>query len=64
MPRKRTRRGSRGGRNRRKPAAASDDTAADGDAPDAPAAEPAPATGDEGGYVPMSEWLDDFDRSR
>ncbi len=62
-PRKRTRRGSRGGRNRRKPSVAADATAADGDAA-ASADEPAPAPDEAGGYVPMSEWLDDFGRSR
>jgi ribonuclease G len=71
--RKRTRRGSRGGRNRRrKPAAANGDVAvadaaepsADGQAPvDGAAPEPeAERTADEPGYVPMSEWIDDFDR--
>jgi len=62
--RKRARRGSRGGRKRRKPAAA---TAADADAGEEGAVEPqAPA--DEAvevaappEYVPMSEWLDDFE---
>ena len=104
-PKKRTRRGTRGGRNRkRKPAAANGDAVADstdGDdlpedldavpeaadgvpvdldsAPEAPAEEPAPETvepvakevaavvasdGDSEaeGYVPMSEWIGDFDR--
>ena len=63
---KKTRRGSRGGRNRKKPAAA---TAA-GDngaepAAEAPAAEAEASTngGEPAGddYVPMSEWLDDLD---
>ena len=75
-PRKRTRRGSRGGRSRkRKPAAVNGDGGAPdtmGDGPDGEPAEavvavPAPAAPEaeaEGhaGYVPMSEWLDDFDR--
>jgi ribonuclease G len=72
-PKKRTRRGSRGGRNRKKKAvvtnghaAVLDDSgegqpAAEGDrASEAEATqdgdEPAPA------YVPMSEWIEDFDR--
>ena len=91
-PKKRTRRGSRGGRNRKKKAT----TAANGDGaeatelgePDAAEAvavpletngdgapaEPAPTMSaaeaddastdspDEAGYVPMSEWIEDFDR--
>ncbi len=54
--RKRTRRGTRGGRRRRK-------TPANGEKVDE-AVEGAVATADEPpaeGYVPMSEWLDDFD---
>jgi ribonuclease G len=85
-PRKRTRRGSRGGRNRKKKSAAS--TNGDGAAPglepgpgetdpaptqvngepvlepapsEAAAAAPAESPGDAG-YVPMSEWIEDFDR--
>jgi len=64
-PRKKTRRGSRGGRNRRKkPVAAS---ANGGEATDRsaeqgePADEPEPAS-DE--YVPMSEWIDEVERPR
>jgi ribonuclease G len=64
--RKRTRRGTRGGRKRKKPAAngdvavvveaeAADVEAADVEAPEAEAEE-APE------YVPMSEWIEDFDR--
>ncbi|MCZ7588731.1 MAG: Rne/Rng family ribonuclease [Gaiella sp.] len=64
-PRRRTRRGSRGGRNRRKKTAAAngDGTAqADGDQP-GNTAEPVAADGREGEpYVPMSEWIEDFDR--
>jgi ribonuclease G len=71
---KRTRRGSRGGRKRKKPAAA---TATGGDETEAavavaePEPESAPATDepaplppapDAPEYVPMSEWIDDFDR--
>jgi len=67
-PKKRTRRGTRGGRGRRKPAGA----ATNGDGAEA-VAEPGPAESEEkqaveavfeapDGYVPMSEWLDDFDR--
>jgi ribonuclease G len=55
-PRKKTRRGTRGGRRRKKPAAESAEAAA-GDA----GLPPEPVAAD-GGYVPMSEWLDDFDR--
>jgi ribonuclease G len=69
-PKKRTRRGSRGGRKRKKPAAAaadgksaeaeaeSDDEAA---TPIAVVLEPEPET-EAAEYVPMSEWIEDFDR--
>ena len=51
--RKRTRRGSRGGRRRRTPAGAENGQ------------EPAgPAEPGEEGYVPMSEWIEDFDATR
>ncbi|MGZ8687836.1 MAG: hypothetical protein ACXWZP_05345, partial [Gaiellaceae bacterium] len=67
-PKKRTRRGTRGGRGRHKPAGG----ATNGDDAEA-VAEPGPAESEEkpaveavseapDGYVPMSEWLDDFDR--
>jgi ribonuclease G len=61
-PRKKTRRGSRGGRNRRKkPVAASanggEERGARAEEPE-PEAAPAPAS-DE--YVPMSEWIDEVD---
>ena len=78
---KRTRRGTRGGRNRRKPAATGEGASQaegadqgesagreDADAVVATASSPAasaPASagpGEDEGYVPMSEWLDDFDR--
>jgi ribonuclease G len=49
-PPRKTRRGSRGGRRRKKPGAASE-----------PAPAEAAVVAGEGGYVPMSEWLDDFD---
>ena len=71
--RKRSRRGSRGGKKRRKPAAAngdseasaSDETAADEPVVEAPLAEEAVSDGEPPAYVPMSEWIDDFDpRSR
>ena len=55
---KKTRRGSRGGRNRKKPAAALADNGAE------PAAGVASDNGAEAAsdeYVPMSEWLDDLD---
>jgi ribonuclease E len=72
-PKKRTRRGTRGGRSRKKKTApANGDGAAPADAAETapesdvevavtapePVEEPAPA----GGYVPMSEWIEDFDR--
>jgi ribonuclease G len=67
-PRKKTRRGTRGGRRRKKPAAASADAAPEEAAPEAASEEAAPADAGrppepvaaEGGYVPMSEWLEDF----
>ena len=71
--RKRSRRGSRGGKKRRKPAAAngdseasaSDETAADEPVVEAQLAEEAVSDGEPPAYVPMSEWIDDFDpRSR
>jgi len=61
---KKTRRGSRGGKNRRKRVAAA--AAENGSEPVAEAAEPAgePSTNgspeDEWSYVPMSEWEDEF----
>ena len=63
---KKTRRGSRGGRNRKKPAAAlaAPDNGAE---PTTGAAEPQAEASTNGGepvadeYVPMSEWLDDLD---
>jgi len=88
-PKKKTRRGSRGGRRRKKPVAAA---SANGDAPavdtadaepelepepeevepeedsesevpaDQPAEEPEAAPEEEWGYVPMSEWGDQFER--
>ena len=83
-PKKRTRRGTRGGRNRKKrPAVTNGDGAASpADATPEPEAEPEPetelpapsepvatsatveaaASGDDEGYVPMSEWIEDFDR--
>jgi ribonuclease G len=65
-PRKKTRRGSRGGRNRRKkPVAASangGEERTDASVAEAePADEPEPAS-DE--YVPMSEWIDEVERPR
>jgi ribonuclease G len=74
-PKKRTRRGSRGGRRRRKPVAAEGaEPAADGDEPAAEEAKPEPAAegeaepgeasngrDEEWGYVPMSEWLDEIE---
>jgi ribonuclease G len=77
-PKRKTRRGSRGGRNRkRKPAVAAEQN---GDAPAEveevepaaerePEPEPVPQNGapepeEEREYVPMSEWIDDFERAR
>jgi ribonuclease G len=67
-PKKKTRRGTRGGRNRKKkPAgAATNGAEAAADAPaEEPQAEPASTNGDseaeDWGYVPMSEWLDEID---
>jgi ribonuclease G len=70
-PKKKTRRGSRGGRRRRKPA----DASANGDTPEVEESaepevevEPEPASrnggGDDWEYVPMSEWLDDIESGR
>jgi ribonuclease G len=60
--RKRSRRGSRGGKKRRKPAAVVDEETASVDARNV--AEVA-VDGDVPEYVPMSEWIDDFEtRSR
>jgi ribonuclease G len=62
---KKTRRGSRGGKNRRKRASA--DAAANGSEPAPEAAEPAKEASTNGtpeedwGYVPMSEWGDEFE---
>ena len=54
-PRKKTRRGSRGGRNRRKKPVAAD---ANGGRETTPADEPEPVSD---AYVPMSEWIDEVD---
>jgi ribonuclease G len=59
--RKRTRRGSRGGRRRRKPAA--NGQGADSEATEEPVGESDAATEPEE-YVPMSEWIEDFGASR
>jgi ribonuclease G len=74
---KRSRRGSRGGRKRKQPATNGDDGAAAAEAPataesataeEPETAEPAtaePAAGDGvAEYVPMSEWIEDFDASK
>ena len=69
--RKKTRRGSRGGRGRKKKTAVAAASASEnGDEPAAEAVDEPPADpeeteasgGDEFGYVPMSEWLDDLER--
>jgi ribonuclease G len=69
-PKKRTRRGTRGGRKRRKPSANGQATAGEDAATEpvevgaAVSTDPAePAEADEP-YVPMSEWIEDFDRPR
>jgi ribonuclease G len=66
-PKKKTRRGSRGGKNRKKkPAAATNGTEAASDAPgpeSAPAEESQSANGDFD-YVPMSEWADELEPKR
>ena len=64
--RKRSRRGSRGGKKRRKPAATGggEASSADGD-PTSEVAVEAPPSDEVPAYVPMSEWIDDFEtRSR
>ncbi|HET8968465.1 MAG TPA: hypothetical protein VFN06_03465, partial [Gaiellaceae bacterium] len=64
--RKRSRRGSRGGKKRRKPAAEGgvDAASVDGDVAVEVVVEVVP-DGEAPAYVPMSEWIDDFDsRSR
>jgi ribonuclease G len=65
-PKKKTRRGSRGGRNRKKkptvPAQNGSETAADaGDHVDA---EESPSTNGDFEYVPMSEWVDELETER
>ena len=70
-PKKKTRRGSRGGRRRRKPTTATNvageaDTEAvateAGSGPTPGEREPAALEAADAGYVPMSDWLDDFSR--
>jgi ribonuclease G len=71
-PKKRTRRGTRGGRKRKKPAAASGggeqsepaESAEPSEVEAEPAAVPVAVIADEAPaeYVPMSEWIEDFDR--
>jgi predicted RNA-binding protein with TRAM domain len=58
---KRSRRGSRGGRKRKKPAANGGEAAADSEVPET--AEP-PSDDRAAEYVPMSEWIEDFDASK
>jgi ribonuclease G len=63
-PKKKTRRGSRGGKNRKKkPAAATNGSGEPAQTAEAPEAEPASTNG-EFEYVPMSEWADELDRNR
>jgi ribonuclease G len=61
-PKKKTRRGSRGGRNRKKKpaAAAQNGTEAGPEDEDAPAEEPSSGNG-EFEYVPMAEWADELE---
>jgi hypothetical protein len=59
--RKRTRRGTRGGRKRRKPATNGAAAEADADSAPEPAAVPN-ADPEPEEYVPMSEWIEDFER--
>jgi ribonuclease G len=64
-PKTRTRRGSRGGRNRRRKTTVADtaeDTSGNGAEAVADAASADGTPSSEEGYVPMSEWLEDFDR--
>jgi ribonuclease G len=71
-PKKRTRRGTRGGRNRRKKPAEADaaDPSADGDGAAAVAQEEQPEEAEpaaeetDWGYVPMSQWEEDFSDPR
>jgi ribonuclease G len=58
-PKKKTRRGTRGGRNRKKKPAATNGTEA---ATEPPAEEPQSGNGDFD-YVPMSEWVDELEPS-
>ena len=63
-PKKRTRRGSRGGRNRKRKTATAAATGGEAGVlattdPDSPEPSDEPARGDE--YVPMSEWIDDIE---
>jgi ribonuclease G len=60
--RKRTRRGTRGGRKRKPKAAANGDTAVEAAAE--PAQEPAVDEPEAPQYVPMSEWIEDFEAGR
>ncbi|HKC77521.1 MAG TPA: ribonuclease E/G, partial [Gaiellaceae bacterium] len=70
-PKKKTRRGSRGGRNRKKKTAAATQNGSEGAADiekpaeteDSPEPEPSSSNG-EFEYVPMSEWADELDAGR
>jgi ribonuclease G len=57
-PKKKTRRGTRGGRNRKRKTAASNAATTDGDGAQ-PARQPDAANEEDWTYVPMSEWADD-----
>ena len=66
-PRKKTRRGTRGGRKRRKPQATGEAVEIEDDARDETASAAVEAASSSDGseapaeYVPMSEWIEDFD---
>jgi ribonuclease G len=59
-PKKKTRRGTRGGRGRKKKPAAATNGSTDGEAPE-PEAAPAEPADENWEYVPMSEWGDEVD---
>jgi len=64
-PKKKTRRGSRGGRNRKKKPAVASENGAEAPAEPEPAQEAEPPSEDgDFGYVPMSEWADDLESGR
>ncbi|HEY3462876.1 MAG TPA: ribonuclease E/G, partial [Gaiellaceae bacterium] len=66
QPKKKTRRGSRGGRNRKKKPAAASPNGSEATAEAEKPTEPEESASENGEfeYVPMSEWADDLDRGR